>query len=68
MTDRCEAEATGRWVRHQSTHTVQCQLDTGHDGLHEWRDDTGRSRFWGGPPKKAQPSTRFRFGRWLEAK
>ena len=66
-TNRCEAESTARHVHYGSTHTVRCQLDEGHEGLHTWKDDAGRTKLWGGEPRKAQQSTRFRFGSWVQS-
>lgn len=63
---RCEAHTRFKPTQYESHHTVRCQLDKGHEGLHTWTRDA-RSVYWAGPETKPDETTRLRFGRWLES-
>lgn len=65
--NRCKAESTARHTHYGTTHTVRCQLEAGHDGLHTWADEGVRTKYWGGEPRQSQHSTRFRFGAWIQS-
>jgi hypothetical protein len=65
MHDRCGAYTRFRPTRYDSHHTVQCQKDAGHDGMHEWQKDA-RTVYWAGPAVRTDETTRLRFGRWVE--
>lgn len=63
--NRCAAHTRFKPTRYDSHHTVQCQLDSGHEGMHLWQREA-RSVYWCGPEVKPDETTRYRFGRWLE--
>lgn len=66
MGDTCAARTRFRPIKHAETHTVRCQKDAGHDGMHEFKKDA-RTVYWSGDGEPLD-NTRFRFGRWLEQK
>jgi hypothetical protein len=65
MGDTCAAQTKFRPSKHDCNHTVRCQLEAGHEGMHQWNRDA-RTVYWAGPAVPAEDNTRFRFGRWLE--
>lgn len=67
MGERCPAQTRFRPSRYAENHTVSCQLDVGHEGLHQWERDS-RTVMWGGEARPVEDNTRLRFGAWLEAK
>lgn len=64
----CTARTRIRLTTYGESHTLPCQKEAGHDGAHEHKRDLDqRTIYWFGD--QAPPdNTRFRFGRWLEAK
>lgn len=61
MSERCPGETRFKPTHYSSNHTVRCQKDAGHDGLHSWKQET-REVMWGGEAKKMEDNTRYRFG------
>lgn len=59
--ERCPGETRFKPTRYDSNHTVRCQKDAGHDGMHAWRKDS-REVSWCGEARKVEDNTRFRFG------
>jgi hypothetical protein len=60
-TPRCIAE-TQINTPYNGTHTLRCQLERGHDGMHERKTDTGRATYWAGPARKVEFNTNYRYG------
>ena len=58
---RCGGETRFKPLKYESNHTVRCQMDDGHAGLHSWKQDT-REVMWGGDAKKVEGNTRYMFG------
>ena len=58
---RCIAETRFKPTRYSDNHTVRCQKDDGHDGMHAWKRDA-REVSWCGEARKVEDNTRFRFG------
>lgn len=61
MPERCSGETRFKPLKYECNHTVRCQHDEGHDGMHQWRQDA-RTVYWGGEAKKMEDNTRYRFG------
>lgn len=61
--DRCPAKASAKRGM-SGTHTIRCQLDSGHDGMHRWADESRRiESMWFGPAVDSTKSdTRWRYG------
>jgi hypothetical protein len=61
MGDRCPGETRFKPLKYESNHTVRCQLDAGHEGMHLWKQDV-RTVYWGGDAKLMESDTRYRYG------
>lgn len=57
---RCIAETSVN-TEFAGSHTYRCQLDEGHEGMHEHKRET-RTVMWGGPAHKLEDNTRYRYG------
>lgn len=62
MSERCPGETRFKPLKYESNHTVRCQKDDGHDGMHEWHSEGVRTVYWAGDAKKVEDNTRYRFG------
>lgn len=52
-------------MHYGSSHTVRCELESGHDGLHRWHEegtDGKHWKAWDGPARIQEDNTRWRWG------
>lgn len=56
---RCIAETKVK--RGVERHTLRCELDEGHEGMHK-HESVGRTAYWAGDARKVEDDTRWRYG------